>query len=364
MERKNKPGRKPLSAQVKKHSEKKPEKKPEFDGNAETMISTGSTLLDLAISGRRIHGGGIPGGIMVEIFGPSGCGKTVLLSEIAGATQRQGGEIMFRDPEGRLNKQFAKLLDLDVDVIEYDTPDKVPQVFKSIREWEPKTKNHIHGIFADSLAALSTDLEMENEEGDKMGMRRAKEFSEECRKTCRILTQKNYLLVCSNQVRQSNETYGPKYKSPGGEAIGFYSSLRLRCNAPQKVKKKKTIKGKEVSRVVGVEVTVEVFKSSVWKPYREADVYILFDYGIDDVRANLQFMKKYGPKTKVQDDKGEEKDYTGYSLNGDKLGPGIDDAIAVIEEDGREQELKEAVIETWTELEEKFHTARKPKRRI
>ena len=77
--------------------------------NTDVMISTGSTLLDLAISGTAIRGGGLAGGIFVEIFGPSGSGKTVLLSEIAGGVQRQGGQVMFHDPEARLNKTFASV---------------------------------------------------------------------------------------------------------------------------------------------------------------------------------------------------------------------------------------------------------------
>ncbi len=359
MERSNK--KKPLSAQVKAHSGKEPKKRSEYDGNTEQMVSTGSTLLDLAISGNRVHGGGIPGGIMVEIFGPSGCGKTVLLCEIAGGVQRKGGQIMFKDPEARLNKQFARLFDLDVDKVDYATPDTVPSVFAPVRNWQPeKIKTVMNGIFIDSLAALSTNLELDNEEGDKMGMRRAKEFSEECRKTCRILTKNNYLLVCSNQVRQSGETYGPKYKSPGGEAIGFYSSLRLRCANPQKIKRKKTIRGKEIERVIGVETTVEVFKSSVDRPYREAPLYILFDYGIDDVRANLQFLKKYAPKLKTD----EGKDYSGYTLNDTKLGASIEDAIGTVEENEWEEELRKAVTQVYAEIEEKFSTARKPKKRI
>ena len=71
-------------------------------------------------------------------------------------------------------------------------------------------------------------MEMEKDEGDKMGMRRAKEFSEELRKTARILAQSNMLMVCSNQLRVNvGATYGPKYTTPGGEAIGYYASLRL-----------------------------------------------------------------------------------------------------------------------------------------
>lgn len=348
-----------LSAQVKRHSQAKPEKKATYDGDAETTISTGSTLLDLAISGGRIRGGGIPKGIMVEIFGPSGAGKTVILCEIAGGVQRQGGEIMFRDPEARLNKQFARLFDLNVDTIEYDTPDTVPQVFESVRKWKPKSKANIHGVFADSLAALSTEWEKEGK--DQYGMRRAKEFSEQCRLTCRTLTEEGYLMVCSNQVRQNLDAgpYGQKYTSPGGEAIGFYSSLRLRCMSAQKIKKTKTIRGKEISRVIGVQTTVEVFKSSVWKPFRQAELFIIFDYGVDDIRANLHFLKQHGPKIKKDDG----NLYAGYSLDERILGDSIDKAIASIEQEELEQDLKEAVMGVWEDLEQEFQIERTPKKR-
>ena len=154
-----------------------PEEK-EYEGDFSQVVSTGSTLLDLEISGRSIRGGGIPRGIMIEIFGPSGCGKTVLLCEIAGAVQRLSGDVLFKDPEARLVTSFARIFDLDTNKMGYTTPDTVTEVFKSIREWEPKNPTALNGVFTDSLAALSTDLEMEKEEGDKMGMRRAKEFSE------------------------------------------------------------------------------------------------------------------------------------------------------------------------------------------
>src|SRR5690606_20056001 len=132
--------------------------------SVEKTISTGSTLLDLAIAGGRIREGGLPGGILVEIFGPSQTGKTVLLCEIAGDIQRKGGQVKFSDPEARLNKQFAKLFDLDVGSIDYARPNTVPEVFQPLHSWEPVGKpGAIHGVVADSLAALSTDMEMEKE---------------------------------------------------------------------------------------------------------------------------------------------------------------------------------------------------------
>ena len=199
-----------LSTQMERKTEEtKKRKKVEYEGS-DNVISTGSTLLDLAISGGRFKEGGVPTGIFVEVFGPSGAGKTVLLCQLAGNVQAKGGDIMFHDPEARLNKQFAALFGLDSTEIEYTMPDTIPQVFKSVRQWVPKEKatDKIYGVFADSLAALSTDMEMDKEEGDKMGMRRAKEFSEELRKTCRIITQNDVLMVCSNQVRQ-NADAGP-----------------------------------------------------------------------------------------------------------------------------------------------------------
>lgn len=339
-----------LSTQLKRRSANStPAETKEYEGS-DQVVSTGSTLLDLAISGGRFRGGGIPCGILVEIFGPSGAGKTVMLSELAGSMRAKSGQIMFHDPEARLNKQFARLFGLDLDDVTYTVPDTVPQVFSQVRKWDPDGKGP-HGIFADSLAALSTNLEMDNEDGDKMGMRRAKEFSEELRKTCRIITAKNYLMVCSNQVRVNIDAgpYGQKYTTPGGEAIGFYSSLRLRCTKPEKITNKVKIAGKEMSRVVGIKTDIEVFKSTVWKPYRKAPLTILFDYGIDDVRQNLQFIK----------------DYTNspvYAIGGKDLDRGMEKSIRMIEEDRLEKDLREETIDLWEAIESKFTQDRKPKR--
>lgn len=349
MEREKKP--ESLSSQMKRKVATPVKERKEYDGEFGTVISTGSTLLDLAISGGRIRGGGLPGGILVEVFGVSGSGKTILLSEIAGTVQRQGGEIMFHDPEARLNKQFAQIFGLTIKDEDYSTPDTIPEVFNTVRDWKPpkSKKNIIHGIFADSLAALSTEQEMEGKDG--MGMRRAKEFSEELRRTCRVITEKNYLMVCSNQVRQNigATEYQPKYSTPGGEAMGFYSSLRLQTRSPEKIKVKKKIAGKEVIRIIGVEVKIEVFKSTIWKPFHTAPVTIIFDYGIDDIKANLQFLKDYTSMTV-------------YGINGEGLGKSMEEAIQAVEKDHLEKALKEEVIDLWEDIESKFIQERKPKR--
>ena len=341
-----------LSAQVKELANQEVPKTPEYEGNVERVISTGSLQLDLAISGGRVRGGGLPGGILVEVFGGNSTGKTVLLCEIAGDVQRKGGQVMFKDPEARLNKQFARTFDMQPDQVDYDIPDTIEDLFTPVREWEPEPREGvIHAVLGDSLAALSTKMEMESE--DKMGMKRAKDFSTQCRKTCRVLAQKNFLMVCSNQVRQNADAgmFGQKYTAPGGEAIGFYSSVRLRTSAPTKLKKTKKIKGKDRSVVEGIKTTVEVYKNSVWKPYRTAEVYILFDYGIDDIRANLHFVKEVlGEKT--------------YTVSGTNVGKGMEEAIAAVEADRLEKKLRTETMDLWYELEEKLSVNRKRKRRF
>jgi len=344
--------RKPLSEQILHRKAAAPEEtKEEYDGSS-TIISTGSTLLDLAISGGRFYGGGIPAGILVEIFGPSGCGKTVLLCELAGAIRRAGGQVSFFDPEARINSRFARIFGLDFEDknVLYSTPNTIPEVFSAVREWQPTPKGKVHGVFADSLAALSTELEMGNDEGDKMGGRRAKEFSQETRRTCREIPIKNILMVCSNQIRQKMNA-GPfesKYTTPGGEAIPFYASLRLKVSPGTKNKDKRTLNGKEVTRVSSIETVVEVFKSSVWKPYRTATVCITFDYGIDDIRENLKFIKTYSKESV-------------YTLGGKRLSNSLEDSIQIVESDGLEKALKAETIEQWELLEKLFEKERKPK---
>jgi len=342
-----------IAEQVKAHSAKTVEAPPKkYAGSDTKKTSTGSTLLDLAISGGRFEGGGLPAGIVVEIFGPSGIGKTVLLCEIAGGVQRLGGEVKFHDPEGRLNTTFARLFDLKLDDEDILHPDIPTEIFKPIRSWDPKPPDKIHGVFADSLAALESDLELEDKKDEYS--RRAKLFSQEFRKTCRVIAKKEFLVCCSNQIRANVNAgaFEEKFSSPGGQAIGFYSSLRLRVSRGAPFKIKKVIKkgSKENSRTIGIKTNVEVYKSTVWKPYQVAPIYILFDYGIDDIRANLQFVKS-------------QTQATVYQVNNLKLEVSIDKSIRWVEEDQLEEELRKQTIALWHEEEALFKQNRTGKRR-
>ena len=315
-------------------------------------LSTGSTLLDLAISSGRKYGGGVPGGILIEIYGRSGSGKTSVLSELCGSAQAGGGDIMFLDPEARLDEEYAHTYGVDIPKNAYHQPDTVIDMFSYFSDWEPEG-TPIHVIAADSLAALSTELELEK--GDKMGMRRAKEFSQELRKHARKINKNNWLIACSNQVRQG--TYGDT--TPGGNAIGFYSSLRISINQVSKLTKEsfytweddkgKKHKGMKIIRAFGIESKAIVTKSSIDKPYRDVPIYIVFDYGIDNIRGNLQWLKDTLGLT------------TYRAVN--KTYVRMDQAIDWIEKNNLEDELDKEVIDLWNKVETKFKHPRKKKNR-
>lgn len=337
-----------IGKQIEEHVKSKNEE-PSFvvyDGNFDHVVSTGSTLLDLAISGNRIRGGGIPSGVMLIAYGPSQSGKTALLSEIAGNILNANGEVYFNDPEARLDQEFSSMFGMHLEEENYATPNTVTEVFKNLRDWNPKSTDVINGVFTDSLAALSTEMEMGSDDGDKMGGRRGKEFSEALRKHARIIKSKNYIFACSNQIREkmNAQAFESKVEFPGGKALWFYSSIVIRFNNPVKTKTKAKINGKEEFRVTGIEVELIVEKT-VDTPFRKAPLIITFGYGIDDIRANLEFVKKY-------------KKLTTYCVKGENLGVSLEKAIKAVETQGLQKKLRNETIGLWEEIEALFKVDR------
>lgn len=325
--------------------------------SVEQVVSTGSTLLDLSISGRRRREGGLPGGIIVEAYGPSGAGKTALLAEICGSAQKRDGDVRFCDPEARLDQQYSQIYGVNIKstFFDYHRPDTVYGMFSElIYEWKPRDNGAIHVLGGDSVAALSTDMEMEDR--DKMGMRRAKEFSEGLRKTCRMIANKNWLVFFTNQIRMGE---GGHETTPGGKGLPFYASLRLSVKPTFKNAKitrerdvEFTLGGTEKyktseDRVIGINSIVTVTKSSIDEPFRTAPISIVFGYGIDDVRANLQYIK----------DKTGQKTYDCF----DKSFNSMDRAIAYIEESDKVNRLKERTIDVWHQIEKASRIPRKTK---
>jgi RecA/RadA recombinase len=324
--------------------------------NVDSVVSTGSTLLDLAISGKRRRGGGVPGGILMEVYGRSQSGKTAVLAEILASVQSKGGTISLEDPEARLDEEYSRIYGLEFDKRFYSRPDTVEQIFSSALSWKPKNPDVINARGTDSLAALSTELEL-GPKGDKMGMRRGKEFSTGFRKTCRMITNNNWLWVCTNQVRQGD--YGET--TPGGMAVAFYSSVRIRLRQKEEIKKEITLgslsdtdgkekkSGVKVSKIIGIESEAYVAKS-IDDPYRTAPLYIIFGYGIDDIRANLQYIK-------------DMTNSTTYTCPDSKTYVAMEQAIRWVEKQDLADQLRENTIDLWESIEAKFNQNRKIKER-
>ena len=315
------------------------------------VLSTGSTLLDLAISGGRIRGGGLPGGMMIEIFGLESTGKSALLAEMMAATQhaRIPGDSELCDPEGRFGERIQEIYGLKLPAKGYSRVNTVAEMFShfdSFANRDPRAEGI--GVFGcDSLAALSTGKEMEEE--DKRGQLRAKEFSSNLRKYARKICAEDLLFICTNQMRDGD--FGPT--TPGGKAIRYYASLRLRLTKPiswEIIRKRKLPSGVAVEKTIGINTKVYIHKSSIDDGYREAPVCIEFGYGVDDIRANLQYMKDMAKSTM-------------YGLDKETRSNSMDVAIQKVEDNKRVKDLRNAVIDLWEEIEEGFKIDRQRKER-
>lgn len=284
---------------------------------------------------------------MGEIYGPSGSGKTSLLMEICASSQRKGGLAMVRDPESRLDKEYAEIYGVSIaeDFFDYSRPNTVLEMFQDLWGWEPP-EEHINVFGADSIAALSTELEMED--WDKRGQKQAKDFSQGLRKSARIIGTPNKIIVFTNQLRQGELTE----VTPGGKALEYYASVRIRV--AQKGMIEKTVKlksGKEIKKVIGIESECYIKKSTVDDPYRRCPLFIIFNYGVDDVRGNLQWYKDM------------MKDSV-YDCADGKTYNSMDKAIQYIEENKLQKKLRSLVINLWEEIEAKFEQPRVPKVRF
>jgi len=336
-------------AKLKKKIIRKPVKKIEENDNEEppvktefkNFVSTRSTLLDLAISGNKSKFGGVPAGTIIEVFGPTSVGKSAILAELASEVKIKGGEVLFCDPEARLDREYTEIYGMKLEDSEYARPNTVEEMFDIIYNWKPKNPDKINLIAADSLAALSTELELDK--GDKMGMKRAKCFSEGLRKTCRMIANNNWIIVCSNQERDGEMGV----TTPGGKGIPYYATVRIRVTPgkPAKIEKDKKVGVKELTKVIGIKSICEIKKNSVDEPYRTANLSLVFNYGIDSIRDELQWYKEVTGDSKYS------------AFDGDYVR--MDDAIGHIERNNLERRLKERTAKKWREIEDAFRTQRK-----
>jgi len=252
-------------------------------------ISTGSSMLDLAISNRP-HGG-LPVGKMVEFNGLEGTGKSLVSAHICAETQRKGGIAVVLDTENAAAPEFWKSLGVDLKNLLYVQTDTVEDIFENMEKMigivRKSNKDRILTLIVDSVAAASTKAELESDHG-KDGFATGKSIiiSKAMRKITNMIGKQKVLTVFTNQLRQNLNAmaFGDKWVVSGGKALAYHCSVRVRLNNTGKLKK-----GEEV---IGNECKAVVIKNRMGPPQRQASFDIYFDSGIADYSSWIKVLKE------------------------------------------------------------------------
>jgi recombination protein RecA len=289
------------------------------------FIPTGSLALDVALGV-----GGLPKGRVVEVFGPESSGKTTLALSTVAECQRQGGTAAFVDAEHALDVQYARRLGVNVEDLLVAQPDTGEQALE-ITETLVRS-GAVDIIVVDSVAALTPKAELEGEMGDSHVGLQARLMSQALRKLTATISKSNAIVLFINQLRMKiGVMFGNPETTTGGNALKFYSSVRLDIRRIEAIKK--------ADAVVGSRVRVKVVKNKVAPPFRQAEFEVLFDEGISklgevvDLGVAQGIIKKSG---------------AWYSYGEERIGQGRDNVKAYLAENaamGQEitAKVKEAV---------------------
>jgi recombination protein RecA len=264
-------------------------------------ISTGSLGLDIALGV-----GGVPRGRVIEIFGPESSGKTTLTLHVIAEAQKAGGTAAFIDAEHALDLTYAKKLGVQVDDLLVSQPDTGEQALE-IAETLVRS-GAIDVIVVDSVAALVPRAEIEGEMGDAhMGLQ-ARLMSQALRKLTAAISKSQTTLIFINQIRMKiGVMFGNPETTTGGNALKFYSSVRLDIRRIESIK--------EGQEVTGSRVRVKVVKNKMAPPFKQAEFDIMFAQGISKSGELVDL----GVEKKVV-----EKSGAWYSYQGERLGQGRD----------------------------------------
>ena len=258
-------------------------------------IPTGSLSLDLALGV-----GGIPRGRIVEVFGPESSGKTTLALHAVAEAQKAGGKTAFIDAEHALDPEYAKKLGVKINDLLISQPDNGEQALEIVESLV--RSNSCDVVVIDSVAALTPKAEIEGEMGaSHMGLQ-ARLMSQALRKLTAIADKSNTAIIFINQIRHKiGIMFGNPETTTGGNALKFYSSVRLDVRRAAQIKK-----GDDV---VGNRVTVKVVKNKVAAPFRIAEFDIMYNEGIsregDLINAGVKYgvLAKSGPWINYQESK-------------------------------------------------------------
>jgi recombination protein RecA len=259
-------------------------------------ISTGSTMLDLAISNRP--NGGLPVGRIIEITGLEASGKSLLAAHALADTQKKGGLAVYIDTENAISREFLEAIGINLKDMLYVPLETVEDIFEAIESViesiRKSSKNRLVTIVVDSVAGASTKVEM-SADYDKDGWATSKAIilSKAMRKITNFVGRERICLIFTNQLRtRLGVTFGDQWTTSGGKAIAFHSSVRLRLKSVGQIKLAKSADKPEA--VVGITTRAQVVKNRMGPPLRTVDYDIYFDSGIDDYGSWLTMMKNYG----------------------------------------------------------------------
>ena len=270
-------------------------------GKGIESISTGSLGLDIALGI-----GGLPRGRVVEIYGPESSGKTTLTLSVIAQAQKTGGTCAFIDAEHALDPSYAQRLGVNVEELLVSQPDTGEQALE-IADMLVRSAA-IDVIVIDSVAALTPKAEIEGEMGDHHVGLQARLMSQALRKLTANIKRSNTMVVFINQIRMKiGVMFGNPETTTGGNALKFYSSVRLDIRRIGAVKK-----GEEV---LGNQTRVKVVKNKVAPPFRKAEFDILYNEGISKEGELIDM----GVEHQIVDKSG-----AWYSYNGERIGQGRD----------------------------------------
>lgn len=262
-------------------------------------ISTGSLGLDIALGI-----GGLPTGRVVEIFGPESSGKTTLTLQVIAECQKAGGTAAFIDAEHALDPNYAEKLGVNVDELLLSQPDTGEQALE-VTDMLVKSGS-VDLIVIDSVAALTPRAEIEGDMGDHHVGLQARLMSQALRKITGNIQRSNSTVLFVNQIRMKiGVMFGNPETTTGGNALKFYSSVRLDIRRIGAVK--------EGEEVVGNETRVKVVKNKVAPPFKQAEFQIMYGEGINTEGEIIEL----GQKLELV-----EKSGSWYSHNGEKIGQG------------------------------------------
>ncbi|MDR1576121.1 MAG: recombinase RecA [Treponema sp.] len=275
------------------------------------VVPSGSILLDEALGI-----GGYPRGRIIEIFGPESSGKTTLALHAIAEAQKLGGIAAFVDAEHALDPVYAKNLGVNIDELWVSQPDSGEQALEI-------TENLVRSgavdvIVVDSVAALTPQSEIEGEMGDAQMGAQARLMSQALRKLTATIGKSQTILIFINQIRMKiGVMFGNPETTTGGNALKFYSSMRL------EVRKTETIEVSKDADAIGNRVRVKVVKNKVAPPFRRIELELMFGKGISAIGSLLDCAVKYSLI---------EKKGAWYSYNEEKIGQGRDNAREYLEQ--------------------------------